>query len=101
MSELVDTVTDRPEESRFVYDASDGTGELVYRARPGRLVLVHTGVPSEHEGHGIGSKLVRAAVARAAANHETVVPLCPYARRWLQTHPDEAAAVDIDWSAGQ
>lgn len=101
MSQPGSAVEDRPEERRFVYDAPDGSGELVYRALPGRLVLVHTEVPPEHEGHGIAGKLVRAAVARAAAGHETLVPLCPYARRWLETHPDEAAAVDVDWSAGE
>ena len=31
------------------------------------------------------------------ADELTVVPWCPFARRWLQEHPDEAAAVTIDW----
>ncbi len=30
-----------------------------------RLVLVHTGVPEEWGGHGIGGRLVRAALAHA------------------------------------
>jgi len=27
------------------------------------------------------------------------VPLCPFARSWLERHPDEASAVPIDWTA--
>ncbi len=61
------------------------------------MLLVHTEVPEAWGGRGIGGRLVRAALARAKANGLTVVPWCPFARRWLQEHPDEAAAVTIDW----
>jgi hypothetical protein len=27
----------------------------------------------------------------------TVVPLCPFARDWLERHPAEAGEVPIDW----
>ena len=66
------------------------------------LVLVHTGVPESMEGRGIGGQLVAAAVQRAVASGETLVPQCPYARSWLEKHPDEAARVTVDWggSAG-
>jgi hypothetical protein len=26
-----------------------------------------------------------------------VVPLCPFARSWLERHPDAAAGITIDW----
>jgi predicted GNAT family acetyltransferase len=29
----------------------------------------------------------------------TIVPLCPFARGWLERHPDEAARVPVDWSS--
>jgi uncharacterized protein len=60
-------------------------------------VLVHTGVPDALGGHGVGGELVRAALQRAEREGLTVVPLCPYAREWLENHPDEAAGVEIDW----
>ena len=91
-------VVDDAAESRYVLRGGDGEAELVYLIDGDRMVLVHTGVPDEWGGHGIGGRLVRAALARAAANELTVVPLCPFARRWLQDHPGEAAAVTIDWA---
>ena len=82
---------------RFVVEQDGALAELVYRTEPGRLVLVHTEVPESLGGRGIGATLVRAAVARASSEGLTVVPWCPFARRWLQDHPDDAATVTIDW----
>lgn len=92
-------VTDNQDSSRLEIHADGATAELVYRTRAGRLVLVHTGVPASLGGRGLGGDLVRAAVAKAAADGQTVVPLCPFARDWLERHPDEAAAVTIDWAS--
>jgi uncharacterized protein len=92
------TVVDDRERHRFVLVEDGVEAELVYRARPDRLILVHTGVPDEVGGRGLAGDLVRAAVERAAAEGLTVVPWCPYTRAWLRDHPDEAASVDIDWT---
>ena len=92
-------VVDVPAENRFVVRLDGHEAELVYHAHGDRLVLVHTEVPHELGGRGIGGRLVRAAIARADAEHLTVVPWCPFARRWLRDHPDVAGAVDIDWQS--
>jgi predicted GNAT family acetyltransferase len=83
--------------SRFVLEGGDSEAELIYVVDGDRLLLVHTEVPPAWGGHGIGGRLVRAALARAQADHLTVVPWCPFARRWLQEHPDDASALTIDW----
>lgn len=91
-------VSDNEAESRFELRAADRLAELVYRRHGHRLVLIHTEVPADMEGQGIGGRLVAAAVDRAALEGLTVVPLCPFARGWLQRHPDTAARVTIDWA---
>jgi uncharacterized protein len=93
-------VTDNQAESRFELRADEGTAELRYRRRADRLILIHTGVPPELEGRGIGGRLVAAAIDRAAQEGLTVVPLCPFARQWLERHAGESARVAIDWGAG-
>jgi predicted GNAT family acetyltransferase len=90
-------VVDVPADNRFVVRLEGHEAELVYHRNGDRLVLVHTEVPDEMSGHGVGGRLVGAAVARAESEHLTIVPWCPFARRWLQDHPDVAARVDIDW----
>lgn len=91
-------VVHRPEERRFVAQLDGRTAELTYARAGDRLVLIHTGVPSELEGRGIGGALVHAAIDWAAAEGLTVLPRCPFARRWLRAHPDVAASVPIDWT---
>jgi uncharacterized protein len=90
-------VTDNQADSRFEISENGALAELIYRRRADRLVLVHTEVPEALGGRGLGGQLVQAALRRADADHLTVVPLCPFARSWLERHPDEAAKATIDW----
>ena len=88
------TVQDNQTESRFEITIDGHTGFLAYHVdEEGRLVLDHPEVPDERGGRGLGGKLVRAAVDRAEAQGEVLVAVCPFARSWLEKHPDEAARV--------
>ena len=82
---------------RFEADVEGYRSELVYRQNGRRLVLVHTEVPEELAGRGIGGQLVQAAVEAAIAEGLRVVPLCSFALSWLRKHPELAARVDVDW----
>lgn len=92
-------VIDNQDDSRFEISEHGALAELIYRRRADRLVLVHTEVPAALGGRGLGGQLVRAALVRAAAEHLTVVPLCPFARDWLERHPDDAGKVTVDWDS--
>ena len=92
-------VTDNTGASRFELRADGRLAELVYRTRGDRLVLIHTEVPFELEGRGIGGRLVTAAVDRAVREGLTLAPLCPFARGWLQRHPEAASKAVIDWDS--
>jgi predicted GNAT family acetyltransferase len=102
----MDRVTDTPQiadnqaASRFEVTVNGQLAELRYRRHGQRFVLVHTGVPPELEGRGLGSALVAAAVERTAREGLTVVPLCPFAQTWLTQHADVAATLTIDWGGG-
>jgi predicted GNAT family acetyltransferase len=91
------TVVDNQQDHRFEVEVDGHLGELVYRLDGQRLVLLHTEVADELEGQGVGSELVRAAVARAAAESLTIVPNCPFARSWLERHPQELTGVSVAW----
>ena len=90
-------IVDEQEGRRFVYREAGGEAELTYRLNGTRLVLVHTEVPDALGGRGVGGRLVRAAVERARAKGETIVPSCPFARKWLEDHPGDVAGVTIDF----
>ena len=43
--------------NRFVLEVDGHAGELQYLTQPGRLILVHTEVPEELGGRGVGGAL--------------------------------------------
>jgi predicted GNAT family acetyltransferase len=92
-------VDDDRAQHRLVVRRDGATAFLDYRLEPGRLILVHTEVPEQFEGQGVGSALVRHAVDRARAEGLTVAPWCPFARGWLRRHPEVAETVAIDWKS--
>jgi uncharacterized protein len=97
VTEIVDNAT----QSRFELTRDGHTAELLYTVEGQRIVLIHTGVPKALGGQGIGGELVQAAVHRAAADGLTIVPLCAYARQWLEKHPDRVGAVAVEWDASR
>ena len=90
-------VVELPDQHRFVVRHDDTEAELVYRKNGGRLSILHTEVPAQLGGQGIGGILVEAAVTLAEAEDLTVVPWCPFAQRYLEHHPETAARVDVRW----
>ena len=92
-------VVDDAGRHRLLLTAEDGSeAELVYRRDGERLYLIHTEVPAAFRGQGTGGRLVTAALDVARRDSFTIVPWCPFARRWLDEHPDAGAEVSIDWS---
>lgn len=98
MADTDPTVVDEPEAHRYTVTVDGSVAELRYRREDTRVVLLHTEVPEALEGQGIAGAMVRTAVDRAAEEGLAVAPWCPYARRWLERHPDEAGRVEVDWS---
>jgi hypothetical protein len=88
-------VTRNDETDRFELVSEGTTAFLEFRARDGDLVLTHTEVPESLEGRGVGSELVRAALADARERDLTVVPVCPFVASYLERHPEEAATVRV------
>jgi len=74
-------------EEQFEAAVAGGEAVLTYAEQHGKLYLLHTEVPEEMEGHGVGSALVRAALDWAREKDVKVVPFCPFARTWLERHP--------------
>jgi predicted GNAT family acetyltransferase len=85
--------------NRFEAHVGAKTAFLVYRRTPGKLVLVHTEVPSEFAAHGIGSALVHAGIEFAREQGLAVVPLCPFAADYIRRHQEYLDLVHPDYRA--
>jgi predicted GNAT family acetyltransferase len=84
------TITDNPSGRR--YEARIGeqlVGWVDYGRVRSRLVAIHTEVPLEFGGRGIGTALVRHVIADARANGFTITPRCPLFVSWFERHPDD------------
>jgi RimJ/RimL family protein N-acetyltransferase/predicted GNAT family acetyltransferase len=99
LAEAAAPVTDNQAAARFEVWVDGHLAALPYRRDGQRLVLIHTEVPAVLSSHGLGGRLVTAAVDRAAREGLTIVPLCPFARDWLSRHQDVAGRAGIDWDA--
>jgi predicted GNAT family acetyltransferase len=90
-------VTRNDAESRYELSIDGSLAQLVYRERGDRLELVHTEVPDDLGGRGVGGQLARFALDDALARGLTVVPYCPFVQSWLERHPDVAERQPIAW----
>jgi hypothetical protein len=84
------TLLIRDNSSRRRYEAEvDGhLAYVVYRREPGIITFVHTEVPKELSGRGIGSALARQVLEAARADGLKVVPMCPFIAAWMKKHPE-------------
>ena len=88
-------ITDNPDKHRFEADLGDGSMAIAdYQLRHGKITFTHTMVPAEHEGQGIGSALIRFALAAARERGLQVVPICPFFADYIQKHEAEQDLLD-------
>lgn len=55
----------------------------------GSMYLVHTEVPNEAEGQGVGHKLVREALEIVDRENIQIIPLCPFVRSFIKKHLED------------
>ena len=83
------SVVDNPERRRFeVRRGRRVLGWAAYEQTAELLVFTHTEVPSELEGRGIGSALIRAGLAHARENGLKVTPICPFFAAYMKKHAE-------------
>jgi len=85
------TVTRNDELHRYEIRVDDVLGGFTEfeEIEPGTLRFPHTVTDPAFRGKGLGSVLVAAAMQDVASRGETVVPLCPFVRRYLRENEVE------------
>jgi hypothetical protein len=91
----MDEIRDDVKNGRYEAIVDGHLAELGYRLEGDRLLVVYTGVPGPIEGRGVAGRLMEAVVARAKHDGLTVVPLCSYARYWLDEHRQELGDLPV------
>ena len=91
-------VRDNPDNHRFEIDLGDGSFAIAqYNLLEGKIMFTHTEVPPEHEGKGLGTKLIEAALASARERGLKVIPICPFFASYMQKHAEVHDLLDNAW----
>ncbi|HLZ23303.1 MAG TPA: GNAT family N-acetyltransferase [Ktedonobacterales bacterium] len=80
-------------EQRYELEVDGHLAVIEYERGPERVLIMHTEVPAELEGHGVAGKMARFALEDARAQHLAVVPLCPYVAGYIRQHQEYADLV--------
>jgi uncharacterized protein len=59
-----------------------------YSISDGVITFIHTEVPPELGGRGVGSTLVQGALDQVRANGMKVIADCPFVKAWIGKHPE-------------
>jgi predicted GNAT family acetyltransferase len=82
-------VRDNSEESRYeILVDGEVAGVSEYARTPGRIDFLHTEVEDRFGGHGLASRLIKAALDEARAAGEAVLPYCPFVRSFIAKHAE-------------
>lgn len=87
------TVENNKEAHRFQVEVDGFTAFIDYKLSGETITLVHTKVPSELEGRGLGSKLVKAALDSSRDDGLKVIPECPFVASYIERHNEYADLV--------
>ncbi len=87
---MTNIVRDNTKRHRFELEADGHVAFVSYTREDDTLIIMHTEVPKQHSGKGIGSALVRGLLDIARAQKLKVVPRCPFVAGYINKHPEYA-----------
>lgn len=73
---------------RFELEVDGYTAFIEYKESGKQMILIHTEVPAELEGQGVGTAIVEKTLESLEANQQKLVPLCPFVISFLKRHPE-------------
>jgi uncharacterized protein len=86
---MVDVVNNKTQH-RYELTVEGHLAATYYKLSDGVITFVHTEVPPELGGKGVGSALVKGALDQVRADGLKVIPECPFVRAYIGKHPEYA-----------
>ena len=80
MSDIVNNIA----QHRYELSVDGHIAATYYAMADGVITFVHTEVPPELGGKGIGSKLIRGALDQVRADGLKVIPQCPFVKAFIE-----------------
>jgi predicted GNAT family acetyltransferase len=86
MTEIVNNKT----QHRYELAVEGHTAATYYKIADGVITFVHTEVPPELGGKGIGSQLIKGALDQVRAEGLKVIAQCPFVKAYIGKHAEYA-----------
>lgn len=86
---MTDVVNNKAQH-RFELVVEGHLAAAYYELAGGVITFVHTEVPPELGGKGVGSKLIQGALDQVRAGGLKVIAQCPFVKGWIGKHPEYA-----------
>ena len=82
-ADQISDVVNNPSEHRYQLAVDGHIAATYYKIADGVITFVHTVVPPELGGKGIGSKLIKGALDQVRADGLKVIPQCPFVKAFI------------------
>jgi hypothetical protein len=86
---MTDVVNNKPHH-RYELAVDGHIAATYYKIDAGVITFIHTEVPPELSGKGIGSKLIQGALDQVRAEGLKVIAQCPFVKGYIEKHPEYA-----------
>lgn len=85
---MTETVQNNPARKRYELAVEGHIAATYYEIADGVITFIHTEVPKELEGKGIGSRLIKGALDQVRAAGLKVVAQCPFVKAYIGKHAE-------------
>ena len=89
MSDIIDNKAHH----RFELEVEGHVAKSFYRIENGVITFIHTEVPPELGGKGIGSRLIKGALDQVRTSGLKVIVECPFVKAYIEKHAEYADLV--------
>ena len=79
-----DAVSNNPAHQRYELDVDGHIAATYYKIADGVITFIHTEVPPELGGKGIGSRLIKGALDQVRADGLKVIAQCPFVKAFSE-----------------
>jgi uncharacterized protein len=84
----VNDVVNNRDHHRFELEVDGHLAEAFYKLDGDVITFIHTEVPPELGGRGVGSKLVQGALDQVRSAGLKVIAQCPFVKAWIGKHDE-------------
>jgi predicted GNAT family acetyltransferase len=81
-------VIDNKARQRFELEVEGHLAIAFYKMDGNALTLLHTEVPPELNGKGVGARLAQGALDQVRTAGLKVIPQCSFVKAWIGKHPE-------------